>query len=69
METIRNKLIRHGASIELVDGICKIRLNKSFPYQSEVLEIIERLRQQVKIQQAYNLVPKECKKILRFIQA
>jgi hypothetical protein len=53
METIRNKLIHHGASIELVNGICKIRLNKSFPYQSEALEIIEMLRQQIKIQQAY----------------
>jgi len=69
METIRNKLIHHGASIELVDGICKIRLNKSFPYQSEVFKIIEMVRQQVKIQQAYNLVSKEYKKILRRFQA
>jgi len=69
METIRNKLVRHGASIELIDGICKIRLNDSFPYPNKVLQIIERLRQQVRIQQACNLVDKEYNKILRRLQA
>lgn len=45
-------MIHHGSSIEVIDGVIKIRLNRSFPYQSEVREILENLRQQVKIQQA-----------------
>ena len=52
MSTVRNRIIHHGASIEIVDGIINIRLNRSFPYQSEVRQALETLRQQVKIQQA-----------------
>ena len=51
METLRDRLIHHGASLEMINGIWRIRLNKSFPYQSEVLGILKRLRQQVKVQQ------------------
>jgi hypothetical protein len=50
MSTIRNRIIHHGSSIEIIDGVIKIRLNSSFPYQSEVRETLEALRQQVKIQ-------------------
>ncbi len=52
MSTVRNRIIHHGSSIEIIDGVIKIRLNKSFSYQSEVREALETLRQQVKIQQA-----------------
>lgn len=52
MSTVRNRIIHHGASIEITDGLIKIRLNRSFPYQSEVRETLETLRQQVKTQQA-----------------
>jgi hypothetical protein len=51
MSTVRNRIIHHGASIEIIDGIIKIRLNRSFPYKSEVIQALETLRQQVKIQQ------------------
>ena len=50
METIRNRLIHHGASVKVVDGVIRIRMNKSFPYQSEILEILKELRQQVQFQ-------------------
>ncbi len=52
MSTVRNRIIHHGASIETTDGVIKIRLNRSFLYQSEVRETLETLRQQVKTQQA-----------------
>ena len=52
MFTVRNRMIHHGASIEVIDGVIKIQLNRSFPYQGEVREILETLRQQVKLQQA-----------------
>lgn len=50
METVRNRLIHHGASVKMVDGVITIRLNASFPYQREVIEILQTLRQQVKIE-------------------
>jgi hypothetical protein len=52
MSTVRNRIIHHGASIEIIDGVVNIRLNRSFPYQSEVRQALETLRQQIKIQQA-----------------
>jgi hypothetical protein len=59
METIRNRLIYQGASVKRKDGIILIRLNQSFPYQSEVLDILKVLRLQVKVQQVQKvLLPK-----------
>jgi hypothetical protein len=52
MSTVRNRIIHHGSSIEITDGVIKIRLNRSFPYQSEVRQALESLRQQVRLQQA-----------------
>jgi hypothetical protein len=52
MSTVRNRIIHHGASIEIIDEVIKIRLNRSFTYQSEVRQALETLRQQVRIQQA-----------------
>ena len=51
METLQDKLIDHGASLQFVDAICSLRLNASFRYQSEVSDILEHLRREVKIQQ------------------
>lgn len=50
METIRNRLIHHGASVTMVNGILTLRLNASFAYQKEVVEILTKLRQQVNIE-------------------
>ena len=58
METVRNHLIHHGASIEVQTGIVRIRLNQSFPYQREVLDILNELRQQRKIEEAKKLQKK-----------
>jgi hypothetical protein len=51
MSTVRNRIIHHGSSMEIIDGVIKIRLNRSFLYQSEVRQALETLRQQIKIQQ------------------
>ena len=53
METIRNRLIHHGSTIHVVDGVCRIRLNRVFPYPSEVLDTLQALRQQVRVQKAH----------------
>ena len=56
METIRDRLIHHGASIEVVNGIVRMRLNKSFPYQREVIDILNELRQQRKIEEVGSII-------------
>ena len=53
METIRNRLIHHGASVNISDGVVRIRLNESFPYQHQALSILNQLRQLVRIQPAF----------------
>ncbi len=60
METLRDKLIHHGASLQFVDAICSLWLNASFRYQSEVSDILEHLRLEVKIQQV--IYPKNLRK-------
>ena len=56
METIRNRLIRHGASVNISDGVIGIRLNESFPYQHQALSILNQLRQLVRIQPAFTRI-------------
>ena len=51
VETLRHKLIYHGASIKFIDKICSLRLNASFRYKTEVAEILEKLKQEVIVQQ------------------
>jgi hypothetical protein len=51
METLRHKIIYHGASIHFIDKICSLRLNASFRYKTEVAEILEKLKQEVIVQQ------------------
>ena len=50
IETLRDKLIHHGASIEFIDGICNLRLNASYRYKIELAEILDNLRHEVYIQ-------------------
>lgn len=54
METLRDKLIHHGASVQFVSRICSLRLNASFHYQSELDEVLANLRYEVYIQLVRN---------------
>jgi hypothetical protein len=54
METIRNRLIHQGSSIQVKDNVVKIQLNQTFPYQNEVIDILKALRQLVKIEAAFD---------------
>lgn len=51
METLRDKLIHHGASVQLVARICSLRLNASYRYLSEVESILAKIRLEVKLRQ------------------
>jgi len=44
METVRELMIQHGASIRYVDGICTIRLNADYPYKTLIDKVLCRLR-------------------------
>jgi hypothetical protein len=49
MQTVRSKLIHHGASIKFVGKICPLRLNSSYRYQTEVEGIYDGLKQEVQV--------------------
>jgi len=49
METLRDKLIRHGASIEFIDRICSLRLNASYRYKTEVSGIYENIKRDIEV--------------------
>ena len=49
METLRDKLIRHGASIEFIDQICSLRLNASYRYKTEIEGIYDNLNREVEV--------------------
>jgi hypothetical protein len=49
IDTLRDKLIHHGASIEFIGDVCNLRLNASFRYKTELNEILEKLRHEVHI--------------------
>lgn len=51
METIRDKMIHHGASFDFSDSICYLRVNASFPYQQEMQETLAKLRNFVLLEQ------------------
>ncbi len=44
METIRELMIEHGASIKNVEGVCTIRINENYPYQSIIEQLLNDLR-------------------------
>lgn len=44
METIRELIIQHGASIKYVEGICTIRINAIYPHKPVIERVLEDLR-------------------------
>jgi hypothetical protein len=47
--TFRNKVINHGALLQAEGSKLTIELNKSYPYQAEVLSILDKLSSEVKL--------------------
>jgi len=37
-------MIEHGASIKNVEGVCTIRINENYPYQSIIEQLLNDLR-------------------------
>jgi len=50
METLRSKLIHHGASLSFKNRICTLRLNSSYRYKTEVPGIYENLTREIEVQ-------------------
>lgn len=44
METIRELMIEHGASIQYVEGICTIRINDNYPHKSVIKRVLKDLK-------------------------
>jgi len=44
METIRELMIEHGASIKNVEGVCTIRINDNYPWKSIIMRLLSGLR-------------------------
>ncbi len=44
METIRELMIEHGASIQYVDRICTIRINDNYPHKAIIERLLRDLR-------------------------
>ncbi len=44
METIRELMVEHGASIQYVEGICTIRINDNYPYKAIIERVLRDLR-------------------------
>jgi len=44
METIRELIIEHGASIKYVEGICTIRINENYPSKPIIKRLLRDLR-------------------------
>lgn len=49
MQTVRSKLIHHGASVTFVGKICTLRLNASYHYKTEVEGIYDGLKREVEV--------------------
>ena len=47
METIRELMIEHGASIQYVDKKCTIRINRDYPFKVEIAKILRELRMSI----------------------
>ena len=44
METVRELMIEHGASIQYVEGICTIRINDNYPHKSVIERVLKDLK-------------------------
>lgn len=44
MDTIRELMIEHGASISYIDKVCTIRLNADYPYKPMIDVLLCQLR-------------------------
>lgn len=44
METVRELMIEHGASINYVEKVCTIRMNAEYPYQPLIEAALGQLR-------------------------
>ena len=44
METVRELMIEHGASIKYVDKICTFRLNTNYPFKAIIMRVLKDLR-------------------------
>jgi len=44
METIRELMIEHGASIQYDDKKCTIRINRNYPFKIEIARVLRELR-------------------------
>lgn len=44
METVRELMIEHGASISYVDKVCTIRINADYPYKPMIDVVLCQLR-------------------------
>ncbi len=44
METIRELMIEHGASIQYDDKKCTIRINSNYPFKTEIEMILRELK-------------------------
>ena len=49
METLRSKLIQHGASLSFKKRICTLRLNASYRYKTEVEGIYDTIKREIEI--------------------
>ena len=49
METLRSKLIHHGASVSFRRRICTLGLNASYRYKTEVEAIYANLKQEIEV--------------------
>lgn len=44
METVRELMIEHGASIDYVEKVCTIRINAEYPHKSLIEAVLSQLR-------------------------
>ncbi len=51
METVRELMIEHGASIKVIEKICTIRLNANYPYKPIIEGVLRDLMAAILSQQ------------------
>jgi hypothetical protein len=51
METVRELMIEHGASIKIIENICTIRINANYPCKQMIDGVLRDLRAAILSQQ------------------